>query len=345
MHELHLKRSYAIEVINELITRMDVNYIKVNHVVHLIWSLISCLHHFQLRFRTGTSSLIAWTRKKKVQKCIDTYIKLINVLPQISYRLVLNSLVMFYKKGKLWTMEFQFAEMICQLLYLYGDVEEAIEDFLTTAELSSMESDIESRKLIDVLSEILEMIKWKYISDKMMKRFLTMLRKSISPKLRGTFRYGSMQKGLDICLRNIMNNLCNSDLMRLLVTIIKMIIYYEMEDDLLLEFGSIGEHAALRYHTQKFSTSVPEELMETIMTLMLSKNPYYHMFGYRIIQNITDRRFNKLEFETPRIYFKGVQYNIRKARYSTRDRQFYKKYHLHIYSTLMAGLKQHANRK
>ncbi|ERL88477.1 hypothetical protein D910_05863 [Dendroctonus ponderosae] len=114
-----------------------------------------------------------------------------------------------------------------------------------------------------------------------------------------------------------------------------------MEDDALLEFGSIGEYAALRYHTQRLSESIPEELMETIMTMMLSENPYHHMFGYRIIQNITDRHYNRLEFENPR----GVNYNIRVAKYSARDRQYYKKHRLNIYRILIAGLKHHYNRK
>lgn len=85
-----------------------------------------------------------------------------------------------------------------------------------------------------------------------------------------------------------------------LVIILTKINTTEMEDDALLEFGSVGEYAALRYHTEKFSDSIPEDLMENIILMKISENPYHNLFGYRIIQNIMDRQNNKLEFETPR---------------------------------------------
>lgn len=85
-----------------------------------------------------------------------------------------------------------------------------------------------------------------------------------------------------------------------LTIIVKKINRREMDDDTLLEFGSIGEYAALRYHTQTFGLSIPVDLMENIVTMMLSDNPYHHMFSYRILQNIMDRHNNKMQFEHPR---------------------------------------------
>lgn len=82
--------------------------------------------------------------------------------------------------------------------------------------------------------------------------------------------------------------------------IVKKINHREMEDDTLLEFGSIGEYAALRYHTQRFDDSIPVDLMANIVTMMSSDNQYHHMFSYRILRNIMDRHNNKMEFEHPR---------------------------------------------
>lgn len=344
LHELHLKRSKAMEMLNELITRIDVNYVKTYHVVHIVWSLMSCIHHFQLRFRSGTKSIITWTRKKKAQECMDTYSKLIHILPKSTYRVVLNSMIIFYKEGKLWTIEFRLTEMLCTLLYLYNDIEEALEDILSTAEQASLTSDIEPRMLIKVLYETLGVIKWSHISEEMIRRILVMLRKSISPKREDVFRYGPMRKGLTLCLRNITKNLSNTDLMNLLLIIVKKITIRDMEDDTLLEFGSIGEYAALRYKTQKFE-SIPEGLIHTIMTMQLSQKSYHHLFGSRIIQNIMDRHNNRLEFESPKIFFRGVKYNIRVAKYSVRDRQYFKKHRLNIYRTIMTGLKYQYDHK
>lgn len=84
-----------------------------------------------------------------------------------------------------------------------------------------------------------------------------------------------------------------------MLIIVKKITIRDMEDDTLLEFGSIGEYAALRYKTQKFE-SIPEGLIHTIMTMQLSQKSYHHLFGSRIIQNIMDRHNNRLEFESPK---------------------------------------------
>lgn len=69
--------------------------------------------------------------------------------------------------------------------------------------------------LIKVLYETLGVIKWSHISEEMIRRMLVMLRKSISPKREDVFRYGTMRKGLTLCLKNITKNLSNTDLMNL----------------------------------------------------------------------------------------------------------------------------------
>lgn len=73
---------------------------------------------------------------------MNTYRRLINVLPKGTYRIVLNSLIIFYKEGKLWTIEFRLTEMICELLYLYSDIEEALEDILSKLIVLSIDSSI-----------------------------------------------------------------------------------------------------------------------------------------------------------------------------------------------------------
>ncbi|XP_050298190.1 uncharacterized protein LOC126737365 isoform X2 [Anthonomus grandis grandis] len=132
---------------------------------------------------------------------------------------------------------------------------------------------------------------------------------------------------------------------RQLVIIVTKITSYEMEDSTLLEFGSIGEYAALRYHTQRFSETIPDQLTESLMMMMVSDNAFHHLFANRIMQNIWDRHHNKLEFETPRIFFRGVSYNIKIARYSARDRKYYKRYRLAINRVMMKGLRQHYYRR
>ncbi|KAJ8948796.1 hypothetical protein NQ314_008354 [Rhamnusium bicolor] len=63
MHELHERRIIGMAIIDDMILRVDPNYITVRHVIHLIWSIMSCIHHFQLRLRTGTGGIVHYTRR------------------------------------------------------------------------------------------------------------------------------------------------------------------------------------------------------------------------------------------------------------------------------------------
>ncbi|XP_076261153.1 protein EFR3 homolog cmp44E-like [Rhynchophorus ferrugineus] len=336
-----IKKTKSLHMINDIIRRADPVYISSHHVVHLIWSMMSCIHHFQLRFRTGSFALITKTRKKKARECMHSYSQLIRLFPKSTHRVILNALIIFYKEGKLWTIEFRLTELICDLLYLYNDIEEALEDILSTAEQTSLSSNVETRMLIKVLYEILALIKWRHISENMIKRFLFILIKSINPKPDDEFHYGPMRKGLTICIRNITKNLNNEDLMALLVITIRKISLQEMDDETTIQLGSIAEYAALRHKSSSYAHSFPEELIHNIWKMLSSENPIEHLFATRILQNLLDRHNNKAEFERPKIYFKDASYNINIVRYSVRDKIFYKKQRHHIFRVILEGLKNH----
>ncbi|XP_030763615.1 uncharacterized protein LOC115888156 [Sitophilus oryzae] len=341
LHELHIKRGKALQMINEIIMKAQPSYFQPHHVVHLVWSMMSCIHHFQLRFRTGALTIITRTRKKQAMECMNSYSELIRLFPKSTHRVVLNALIIFYKEGKLWTIEFRLTELICDLLYLYDDIEEALEDILSTAEQTSLTSNVETRMLIKVLYEILGLVKWSHISENMIRRFLIILIKSFNPKPKYFYNYGPMKSGLTICIRNITKNLNNEDLMTMLVIIIKTISLQEMDDETTLCLGSIAEYAALRYVSTTFVQSFPDDLITNIWTMLESDNAIQHLFATRIFQNLLDRQNNKMEFERPKIYFKDARYNITVARYSARDKTFYKKHRYQIFKVLLQGLKHH----
>ncbi|CAG9773186.1 unnamed protein product [Ceutorhynchus assimilis] len=281
LHEIHLKRSAAIKMIEDIILRMDMFHVQIQHIVHLTWSIMSILHHFQMRFRSGAKSIITWTRQRQFQECMELYRRLISVFPKSAYPMVLKAMLLFYTAGRLWTIgrlwsvEFPLTEMICILLIYYTQIEEVIEEILTTAENCSFNSDVEPRVLIKILSEVLAKVKFAYMSNSLMKRLLDMFEKSLGPKSYHDFRYGPMKIGLKTSLMNITRNLENKDLLTL--------------------------------------ARIIELLEHTI-------------------------KFNFLVF---RVFLRGVYYNIKIAKFSARDRKYYKRHRTDIYRVLMTGLKNH----
>lgn len=72
----------------------------------------------------------------------------------------------------------------------------------------------EAQKLMQVIYEVLRSVKWHKISKKFITRLIFMLESSISPRRdRDSSLYKPLRMGIDLCIRHVINNLSNSDVM------------------------------------------------------------------------------------------------------------------------------------
>lgn len=66
-----------------------------------------------------------------VDKCMEYYLQLIRMFKPKMYRIMLSSIITFYKDGKLWDIEFACKDMIIALLEIYPDMEDGVNELLS----------------------------------------------------------------------------------------------------------------------------------------------------------------------------------------------------------------------
>lgn len=75
------------------------------------------------------------------------------------------------------------------------------------------------RKVIRVIYDLVRDHKWHNMDDELMYRFLNLYRDSVLPNDASDFSH--LKKGLEVCIRRMLKNMCNDDLLKV-VSIIRM---------------------------------------------------------------------------------------------------------------------------
>lgn len=65
-----------------------------------------------------------------------------------------------------------------------------------------------------MLYQVLDDYPWNDMDDNLLYRLLTMFHKSIIPDIKDAYDYAPLRKGLEVCIRHILENLPNSHLLK-----------------------------------------------------------------------------------------------------------------------------------
>ncbi|VEN42891.1 unnamed protein product [Callosobruchus maculatus] len=344
LHELHQRRLLGMQLLDEIIKRAKPQHITIPHVIHIIWSIMSCIHHFQLRLKTFSSGIIFWARKKKLQQVIKQFTRMIRLFKRIMHRIILNAVITFYKEARLWEVEFPCTELVIQLLEVYKNAEEGIEDILHTTETCTLMNIYEAKMLIQVLFEILKKIKWHRMSERLMKKIVMMYESSISPKSTDSYNYTPLRKGLEISIRNIIGNLGRKDLVRFLRVILRRLLAPNPEDEVITAFGAIANYAAKKYRVKAKRPCSAKGPIPLLFGLLSSNIPRINHMCLIIWKNLMDVHNNAYQFLTPKIYFQYSSYNIVSATCRQEDKLFYKSIRHFLFEVTLFSLIHACNR-
>ncbi|KAJ8923068.1 hypothetical protein NQ315_001617 [Exocentrus adspersus] len=332
LHEIHLRRLIGLSLLRDITLRADPEYISVAHIVHMVWSVMSCQHHFQLRIKSGSTSLLMLRRRRILQKCMDYYLQLIRMFPVKKHRVVLSALIAFYKDGKLWEIDFPCSEMIAALLQHYTHIEEGIDDLLNAAVNATYTSILEGQSLMQITYEVLEKIKWRMVSKTLITRFITMLESSIYPNDVYDDVYVPLKTGIELCIKHLILNISNTDIMAVLKKFLKTMVSEYDNIEFITSFGSLASFAASRFVLKSFHDSFTPDLLDNIRALLSdTTDPNMFLMIIRIWLNLLDRKDNSSKVNEPRIFFYDSDYGISIEKCNYRDRKFFKAYRNYFY--------------
>lgn len=77
-----------------------------------------------------------------------------------------------------------------------------------------MSKDVKNARLVmSVLNSVLKRYKWEKISESLIVRLLAMFYKSIVPDDGDDYQYAPLQKIIEVCVRNVLENIPNKSLL------------------------------------------------------------------------------------------------------------------------------------
>ncbi|KAK4874263.1 hypothetical protein RN001_013623 [Aquatica leii] len=342
-YQVHIGRLTGITIVNEIVDRTTLSDLTSTQLIGLVWSTLSCVHHFYIRLNLK-NGLLSWMRKRQAKKAMDTYERLLYfcLLPH-SYDIVVHSIITFYTESNMWITEHLATQLLKQLLMISKEGASTIHSILDVAEKTSVRNIVDARQIIRVLYQVLENYPWHDMDDFLMVRLLTMYHRSIVPS-NNVFDYVPLRKGIEVTLRHILINISSEELLK-----IKFMVEWVLDEDIteeaLLDFGNLIEYAAVLHETYLYRDSLYPSLFPMVLELVGSDNQLYSLLGNRILQNLLDRHHNVPEFDTPKIFFANLTFNIMIGHYNSEDKSFIRTYRELIHTTLLNAIKLHGNHR
>ncbi|KAF2898472.1 hypothetical protein ILUMI_07704, partial [Ignelater luminosus] len=330
----------GIDFLEQIILRTNFEELKSLQAMSLVWCALSCVHHFYIRLRI-THGPMDWSRRRQAKKAMRVYEMLMRVMLPELYNSVMYAIVTFYSESRMWHTEYLCAELLKRLLYISGENESTVHAILDVAEKTSIVNVREARQVIRVLYQVLDDYPWDTMDESLLYRLLTMFHKSIIPNIKDSYDYAPLRKGLEVCIRHILENLPNFHLLKVIKTMIEWTFDEDLPDECLLDFGNLLEYAAILHETYTFKDSLHRDLFPLVLELIASENRLHSLLGNRVMQHMMDRHNNRIHFDTPKIFFDDIHFNITVGEYRTEDKAFIRKYREMIHTTLLASIQLH----
>ncbi|XP_031354894.1 uncharacterized protein LOC116179280 isoform X1 [Photinus pyralis] len=341
-YKIHISRHKGIQTLNEIIDKSDSSDLSRTQIVALVWSSISCLHHFYIRLRIRDRGCMAWVKRNQARKSIRSYDRVIQFCLPYAFDIVLNAIITFFTESNMWSTEYLCSQLLKRFLYITKEGVVTVHSLLDIAEKTSTTNVMSARQVIRVLYQVLKRYPWYDMDDSLMRRLLTMYHHSIVPT-DSAFDYVQLRTGIEVMLRHVLMNIPNDGLLKVIKIMIKWITVQEIPDDALLYFSDLIEYTAKLHKINLYRDSLEGELFMMVLELIGSKNRLYSLLGNRVLQHLMDRHRNVQHFSTPRIFFGNLSYDIAIGRYNSEDKAFVRLYRQLIHNSLLNSIKLHGS--
>ncbi|XP_024944229.1 uncharacterized protein LOC107271217 [Cephus cinctus] len=304
---------------------------------------IKVLFHYEygLPYKEG---LCDWKQRRHLKLAKESYYNLLrSFVPEKSKELV-KVVIKTIHKGKLWLVEDFAYDLLWTLLELNVSGFTVVQRILNKLEM--LDNDIpDARAIVRVLYELLNVYHWpedmKTIA--VVERLLKLFHKSMVAADGNDPPYGSLRKGLEVCVRHILQRLPND---HLLVAIRHMCLWTmknETNDETILDFGSTLEYAAFLHNSSSYEKTLTSEVFPMLMHMIGSTNRLANLLGNRVLQYLLDRNNNKHQFDTPKIFFENTQFDLCIGKYNRKDKIFLKTYREELHDCLVKSVINHCS--
>ncbi|CAD1477391.1 unnamed protein product [Heterotrigona itama] len=288
--ELKTKMDYILEIC----TSIDLQYDKkkmLNNIANVTKSasqkqlivyepnaiIICILKLFFYYNEIASQNMCKWKRRRKCRLAKECYINLLQVYIPEKSKEILEAVINVIYEDKLWEFETFCFEIMCSLLeydvYNWPDTHETV----------------------TVIERILNLFYISITSSHATVNFMP---------------YATFKKGLEVCIINMVKHVSNDHLLIIIQHMCSWVVEKGMTDEIILDFGSTLEYTAYVHEVTLYEKTLTPKIFPLLMEMIASTSKIISLLGNRVTQYLLDREENKMNFDTPKIFFEDIQFDL-----------------------------------
>ncbi|KZC11583.1 PREDICTED: uncharacterized protein LOC107189658 [Dufourea novaeangliae] len=291
-----------------------------------------------------------WKRRRKRRLAKECYNNLLQVYIPEKSKEILQAVLNTIYENKLWEFETVCFEILCNLLE--SGVNGSLMFYTIFDKIEDPNMNIEdTRRIIRILYDLLDVYEWPDTYDTLMviKRILNLFYISVTTtkssvsfiKYSHAIPYAMIKKGLEVCIINMVKHVYNDHLLIIVQYMCSWAVEPGMTDEIILEYGSTLEYTAYMHEVTLYEKSLTPNIFPLLMEMIASKSKITSLLGNRVMQYLLDRRENKMNFDTPRIFFENTQFDLTIGECFKEDKMFCKLHREILHDSLLKSIVNH----
>ncbi|XP_059055304.1 uncharacterized protein LOC131849284 [Achroia grisella] len=313
----------------------------------LLLCALTLVYYFGMRLKLSrlTSRYRYWCGKRMFHKVEEAFQKTMDFLQPERSDPTIKITLNFFTEVALWPFE-NFVGQVLEVVLYFNRGKTTLFNLMLTDIHYAMFCDIKSaRHRIRVLYELLKSSNWIIEKQKLLPfitRLLDFFAYSIAKGDNRIIVYTYLRKGFEVCLRRIFERAENNQRLIIITTMLNWFSMVNMNDDDVLEFSCLLDHAAELYTVGAYSESFREGLVDHVLSnLVSSPNSIYSLVGCRLLERFLDRQNNSCYLIVPTIYYEFSQVRLKIGEYDNGDKAFIRQYREKFHEHFLKAIKLH----
>ncbi|XP_028170830.1 uncharacterized protein LOC114360344 [Ostrinia furnacalis] len=344
----HQSKVNAIKKIKFVLNHASRRSLQESDFEELLLCSLTLVYYFGMRLKLSrlTSRYWFWCGKRLFHRAESVFQKTMDHLQPERSEATIKITLNFFSEVSLWPFESFVGQILEVVLYFNRGKTKLFNMMLTDIHCVLFKDVKSARHRMRVLYELLKSDNWVIDKQKLLPfitRLLDFFAYSISRDSKTT-AYGYLRKGFEVCLRRIFERVDNQHRVVIITTMLNWFSLVSMNDDDVLEFSLLLDHAAELYHVDSYSDSFKEGLIEHVLTnLVGSSYALYSLVGCRLLQRFLDRQHNDAYLSVPTLYYEFTQVKLKIGKCDNPDKIFIRQHREKLHEYILKAVKEHCN--
>lgn len=291
------------------------------------------------------NNLCEWKRRRKRRLAKDCYNTLLQMYIPEKSKEILETVLDTIFQEKLWEFETFCFEIMFNLLESGVGGSLMIHTIWDKIEMPNMNLE-DSRRIVRISYELLDVYEWPDTHETVLviERILNFFYISVTSRQtpNNSISYAMLKKGLEVCIINLVKHICNDHLLIIVQHMCSWAVEDGMTDDTILEFGSTLEYTSYMHKVTLYENTLTPNIFPLLMEMIASKSKIASLLGNRVMQYLLDRKENKLNFDTPKIFFENAQFDIKIGQCLKEDKLFCKIHREVLHDSILKSFINHS---